>query len=144
MKILLDTSVLFPGFKHPHLDKKLMGKIIEAGMTPVITDYILIELRRNIQEKYSAAQKAVALDLWLHILSMGILEVKYREEYLPNLEEALTLIVKKDAPVLAAAMLPDIDMLVCKDTQHFLSNKNIQKSQWQTKIKSVEEFLALF
>ena len=143
MKILFDTSVLLPGFRYPELREKAIGRIIHAGALPVVTDYILDELRSNIQKKYTAEQKAVALDLLLQILSMGVLEIKTWAEYAPHLDEALKLVPEKDAPVLAAAMLPDIDLLLTNDKKHFLENQKLQETAWREKIKTAREFLEL-
>ena len=63
MKILLDTSVLFPGFRHPDLRRKLIWKLLEKGVTPVLTDYILEELKANIEEGYSDEEARIALRL---------------------------------------------------------------------------------
>lgn len=141
MKILLDTNVLLPALKHPQLRRKLIWKIIEEGMTPVVTDFILEELRENIGEQYTEPQKAVALDLLLLILETGRLEVKQWEEYAPYLEEALALIPEKDAPILAAVMLPDVDLFVTNDEKHFLKNQKLRGTPWAAKIRSPIDFL---
>lgn len=110
-------------------------------MTPVVTDFILEELREHIGEQYTDPQKAIALDLLLRILETGRLEVKEWDEYAPHLEEALVLTTEKDAPILAAVMLPDVDLFVTNDERHFLKNKKLLGTQWAAKIRSPIDFL---
>ncbi len=137
MKILIDTNVLL----HPHLGEQLLRKLIEEEMIPVVTDYILDEVAWNIEERYpDPRQRKMALDTLLRILQLGG-EIKPWQEYAPHLEEALHLIIAKDAPVLAAAMLPDIDLLITLDTRHFLNNPRLQNTTWKEKIKRPKEFL---
>jgi len=140
MKILLDTSVLLPGFRYPELRRKLIWKIIEEGMIPVVTDYILEELRLNIEEDYSDEEKHIAPDLLFKIFQTGRVEVKTWEEYALHLEEAKGLVDEKDAPILAA-MLADIDYLVTRDKKAFLENKRLMGTPWQQKVYSPQEFL---
>jgi hypothetical protein len=109
MKILLDTSV------YPGLEEKLMGKLLAQGITPVVTDYIIEELRENIKEHYTERERAIALDLFLELLALGVLEIKTLEDYIDNLDEASRYVPDKDAPILSAVMLPDIDLFITKD-----------------------------
>lgn len=144
MKILLDTSILFPGFRHPELRRKLIWKLLEQGATPVSTDYILEELRVNIARQFSNKQAQVALNLLLQIIQTGEIEVKTFTDYAEHLTEARGLIREKDAPILAAVMLPDIDYLVTRDKRDFLEkNQALRKTPWIEKIKSPAEILSL-
>lgn len=144
MKIILDTSVLFPGFRHPELRRKLIWKLLEEDATPVFTDYILEELRVNIEEEYGDEEARTALNLFLQLIQTGQIEVKTFDDYAPYLQEAGRLIREKDAPILAASMLPDIDYLVSRDKRDFLErNKALQESPWISKVKSPREIIAL-
>lgn len=143
MKILLDTSVLLPGFRRPDLRRKLIWKIIEEGMVPVVTDHILEELRVNILEHYSDEEQHIALDLLLKILQTGKLEVRHWDEYASNLDEARSYVPEKDAPILAAAMLPDMDLFLTYDKKHFLENTKLSGTAWMAKIRNPQEFLSL-
>ena len=70
--------------------------------------------------------------------------MKTVEEYGPYWEEARGLIREKDAPILAALMLPDIDYFVTRDKRDFLEkNKKLQETEWREKIKSPPEIIAL-
>jgi predicted nucleic acid-binding protein len=142
MKILLDTSVLLPGFRYPGLEEKLMGKLLAQGITPVVTDYIIEELRENIKEHYTERERAIALDLFLELLALGVLEIKTLEDYIDNLDEASRYVPDKDAPILAAVMLPDINLFITKDEKHFIKNQKLQNTPWQKKIKHLSDYLA--
>ncbi|MCS6903225.1 MAG: PIN domain-containing protein [Candidatus Bipolaricaulota bacterium] len=142
MKILLDTSVLLPGFRYPGLEKKLIGRLLAERITPVITDYIVEELGENIREHYTEQEKAIALDLLLELLKLGVLEVKVWEHYSENINEASQYVPEKDTPILAAIMLPDIDLFITKDEKHFTKNQKLRNTPWQAKIKHINEYLA--
>ncbi len=132
MKILLDTNVLL----NPDLGETILRTMIERGMIPVVTDYILDEVTTNIEEVYSDPKKAAAILMTLlDILHLGG-EIKQWDEYVHHLDEAFRLIIEEDAPVLAAAMLPDIDLLITDDKDDFLKNKRLQGTPWRGKIKS--------
>lgn len=143
MKILFDTSALFPGFRHEGLRQKLLGRVIDTGHTPVVTDYILDELRINIERRFKPEQKAVALDLLLQILSLNVLEVKLWDEYEAHLDAAFDLVREKDAPVLAAAMLDEVAYLVVRDERDFLRNERLMNSRWRAKIVRPRELFDL-
>ena len=140
-KAILDTSVLLPGFRYPDLRRKLIWRIIDKRMTPVFTDYILEELRSNIEEHYTSDERQIALNLLFDILQTGRIEVKTWEEYSPHLPKAMELTNEKDAPILAAAMLEDVDYLITRDKKAFLKNKKLRITPWQHKIYSPRDFL---
>jgi predicted nucleic acid-binding protein len=139
MKILLDTNVLL----HRELGEQLLIKLIEEGMIPVATDYILDEVSLNLEERFSNPQESrLAFNTLRQIFRLGG-EVKEWHEYAQNLAEASLLIHQKDAPVLATAMLPDIDFLLTLDRKHFLNNKRLKSTNWMEKIKKPEDFLSM-
>ena len=107
----------------------------------VVTDFILEELRENFAELYRPHEFDIALDLFLQFLSTGQIEIKTREAYAPYLGAAIALIAEKDAPILAALMLSDIDYLITRDKVDFLENAKLKETPWITKIKSPQEFL---
>jgi predicted nucleic acid-binding protein len=109
MKVLVDTNIFIASMRYAELKRKLVWKLLEEGVTIVMTDFILEELRENFTELYQPQEIQTALDLMLQFLGTGQIEVKTYDTYAPHLEQASTLIVEKDAPILAAVMLPDID-----------------------------------
>ncbi len=143
MKILLDTNVLFFGLGFPGTVGQLLEELVLQDHTIVTSDYILDELREKIRLKFKGSQKEAALDLLLFILSRIRIEVKRREEYESNLAEALELVPEQDAPILAIAMLADVDYFVTGDVRDFFQNPKLQDTPWQAKIKRPHELLEL-
>jgi predicted nucleic acid-binding protein len=143
MKVLVDTNIFVAGMKFVGVKRKLVWKLLEEGITVVLTDFILEELRRKFSEMYGPQETQAALDNFLQFLATGSLEVKTYEEYFPHLEKAEKLIREKDAPILAAVMLEDIDYLVTRDKRDFLENESLRETPWMAKIKDPQEMLSL-
>lgn len=141
MKVLIDTNIFIASMRFAGLKRKLLWKLLEDDVVIVVTDFILEELRENFAELYQAHEFEIALDLFLLFLGTGQIEVKTSEAYASHLEAATALIAEKDAPILAALMLPDIDYLITRDKADFLENEKLQKTPWIDKIKSPQEFL---
>jgi len=114
MKLLLDTSILYSALVHRKTIGKILDLLIEKHRI-VLTDYIVEEMKRNINKKVSIGRKETILENWRTFVSLC--EVKYKEEYLEFIGFAKELISGKDAPILACAMLPDIDCLVTSDKE---------------------------
>ncbi len=143
MKVLVDTNIFVASMRFAGLKRKLVWKLLEEGEVIVLTDFILEELRRKFSELYTPVEVQAALDNLLQFLGTGQLEVKRFEDYAQHLPEAEQLIQAKDAPILAAAMLSDIDILLTRDKQDFLENARLQQTRWMAKIKSPQELLSL-
>jgi predicted nucleic acid-binding protein len=114
MKIIADTNIYIASMRFAGLRRKLLWKLVEEGHTLVLTDFILDELRENFLELYEPSEIQATLENTLHFLATGQIEVKTYEGYALHLEEAEKLIREKDAPILAATMLPDVDYLVTR------------------------------
>ncbi|MFQ5793702.1 MAG: putative toxin-antitoxin system toxin component, PIN family [Candidatus Bipolaricaulia bacterium] len=143
MKVLVDTNIFIASMRYVGLKRKLVWKLLEQDVVVVVTDFILEELREKFAGLYQPEEFQAALDNFLQFLGTGKIEVKIYEAYAPYLNEARVLIVEKDAPILAAAMLPDIDYLITRDKRDFLENPKLQGTPWIKKIKSPQELLAL-
>lgn len=143
MKVLVDTNIFIASMRFAGLKRKLIWKLLEHDAIIVVTDFILEELRENFEEQYSPGEAQAALDNLLHFLGTGRIEVKTYAAYAPYLAEAQQLIRDKDAPILAALMLPDITYLLTRDKRDFLHNERLQKTPWVAKIKDPNELLAL-
>lgn len=142
MRLLLDTNVLFSGLGFRGVAGQLLEMIIRQGHTLVAADYILEELRQRIRDKFQGHQKEEALDLLLLLLSRTPLQVKEKNEYQHNLPRALELVPEQDAPILAVALLEEVDYLVTGDKIHFLESEEV-KSLLGKKLKSLREMLTL-
>lgn len=143
MKALVDTNIFIASMRFAGLKRKLIWKLLEKDAVIVITDFIVEELRENFEEQYSPSEAQSALDNLLHFLGTGRLEVKTYETYAPYLAEAHKLIRDKDAPILAALMLPDITYLLTRDKRDFLHNERLQQTPWLSKIKDPQELISL-
>jgi len=143
MKILFDTNTLLPGFRHEGVSDKLIGIVINNGHTPVLTDYIIDELRLNIEKKFSGRQKAIALDVLLQLLGLGVIEVLNWDDYKLHIGDAINLVEAKDAPVIAAVMRTDIDYLVTRDEKHLLGNPKLSQAGLDKKVVSPDALIEL-
>jgi len=141
MKLLLDTNVLFSALGFRGTVGRLLELIVHQEHTLVTIEYILEELRRKIREKFQGSQKEEALDLLLFILGRIPLEVKKEGEYRQNLPRALEVVPEQDAPILAVALLEDVDYLVTGD-HHFLEGEEV-KALLGKRLKSPREMLTL-
>jgi predicted nucleic acid-binding protein len=87
-----------------------------------LSDYIVEELKRNIQNKLDPIHSEKILKE-LNILISGC-EVKTSSEYQHYICEAIRMISRKDSPVLACGMLPDIDFILTSDKEFWKINDN--------------------
>ncbi len=94
-------------------------------MTHIVFGIIEEELRRNFRKSFSGKRKRDIL-YELDIYSSRC-EIKELEDYQKNIDLAKEEISKKDAPILACAMLPDIDYLISSD-----------KEFWEVKCKKAK------
>jgi putative PIN family toxin of toxin-antitoxin system len=141
MKLLLDTNVLFSGLGFRGLVGSLLEEIVRQGHTIVSSEYILAELQKKVRLKFKGPQKEAALDLLLYLLQRIPLDVKPLKEYQPNLARARTMVPEQDAPILAVAMLPEVDYFVTGD-KHFLENEDVLALP-EVEVKSPRAMLTL-
>jgi predicted nucleic acid-binding protein len=141
MRLLLDTNVLFSALGFRGTVGWLLEVIVHQGHTLVTSEYLLDELRQKIREKFQGDQKEAALDLLLFILSRIPLDVKKAGQYRQNLPRALEVVPEQDAPILALALLEDVDYLVTGD-KHFLESEEV-KALLGERLKSPREMLTL-
>ncbi len=119
MKILIDTSTLYSAMTYEGRVHDLLHLIIERHDV-VLSDFIVEELKRNIQLKLSGPKREGALlDFEIFISHCSIIT---RDKYIHNLPAAIELISLKDSPVLACGMLDEIDYLLTSDKE-FLNLK---------------------
>jgi len=104
---------------------QLLGTLIAENITVIVTDYILEELRGNINEKFKSRELQRVIELLEIIMSCGV-EVLRADAYERNLPVALEAVNLEDAPILAAAMLPEVTYFVTGDSD-FLENSDVHK-----------------
>lgn len=116
MKILIDSSTLYSAIAFPRKENEMLKSLIEKH-TIVITDYIEEELKRNFEDSFSKERKEEML-FELDIFTSEC-EIKTSNRYIEYLEGAKEKISDKDAPILACAMLDDIDYLITSDKEFY-------------------------
>jgi putative PIN family toxin of toxin-antitoxin system len=110
MKILADTNILFSAALYENSKPAQAMKHIRKNHTLYLTDYVLQELRRIVLQK--RPDKAASVDRFLATQNYQLLQ----EAENPSAE----IRDPKDAPILAAAIEGDIDIIISRDG-HFLS-----------------------
>lgn len=119
-RIFIDSSVLFSAAnsaKGHSRDLMLMGANGEIAI--VLSDYVLEETRRNL-----AQLKRPPLDEFDEILAnAGIHVVQVNKQ---SVLDAAKWIVLKDAPILAAAKIAKVEMLVSLDKKHILNHPELE------------------
>jgi len=123
MKLLIDSSTIYSAIVYTGKEMNLLDMLIEKHNI-VITDYIIEELKRNFTNKLSKKRRDKALKQLNIFISNCI--IKEKNEYIQNISKALKNISDKDAPILACAMLSDIDYLITSD-----------KEFWEIKIPEI-------
>lgn len=116
MKVLIDSSTLYSAIAHDGKVSNVLDLLIEEH-TIVVSDYIVEELKRNLIKNVSKEKEDEAVDLIEDFVSNC--HLKKKDDYLKNLQIAEKMISKKDAPILACGMLPDIDYIVASDKEFF-------------------------
>lgn len=114
MKILIDTSTLYSAITHNGTINTLI-EIIQKTEKLVLTDYIIEELKTNFRDTYSGKNQEEILQKLENLISNC--EIKTKDEYIKHLPKAKNYISNKDAPILAAGMLKDIDYLITSDKE---------------------------
>ncbi|MBI2263441.1 putative toxin-antitoxin system toxin component, PIN family [Candidatus Berkelbacteria bacterium] len=119
-KIFLDTSALLSGLNSPLGGAGIILNLFKEGeLEIIVSEFVLEETRRALQEKFFKLQKPFEdfLNLKPKILPDPTIE---------EVKKAAKIIDKKDAPILAAALSVNPDFLVTLDRQHFLTPEVIR------------------
>lgn len=119
-RIFIDSSVLFSAAKSAKgHSRDLMVMGVNGEITIILSDYVLEETRRNLSEL-----KQPPLDELEDILAYADMEVvKVNKQ---TVLAATKLIVLKDAPIIAAAKIAKVDMLVSLDRKHILNHPELE------------------
>ena len=119
-RVFLDSSVLFSAvYSTSGHSSDLLVMGAERQIFAVISDFVIIETRRNISEL--KPEKLVRLDHLLLTVQFEIAKV-----ISTDVADAKEWIVLKDAPVLAAAKVAQVNMLVTLDKKHFLGRPELE------------------
>lgn len=139
MKVLLDSNILFSGLGFKGPENRVIWLAILGKIKLVISDYILAEVKKIIELRFTGVRKKRAIELLNRLIASETIEIKRKEDYISNLGEAKKLINERDSPILACAMLGDIDVLITGDKD--FHTKNAKK---RARIMKTREFLQQF
>ncbi len=112
MRLFLDANVLFAAAISPKGRAQALFSLAEVGYGTLMTSSFAVEeARRNVARKYPDAQRRleVLLDECQIVPEGSANRVAWASDYLPA----------KDAPILAAAVESQADLLVTGDRAHF-------------------------
>ena len=109
MRIMLDTNILISIIFFPSgVTREFTGRV-GLGSRIVLCDYVIEELRLVVDRKFPGRKK---------ILEQFFYELPFELVYTPkdlNLEDFPAVRDSKDTPILATAILENIDILVTGD-----------------------------
>jgi putative PIN family toxin of toxin-antitoxin system len=110
LKILVDTNVLISAFLYPNSTPSRALINVAHDHELVLSDYNIAEFRRIAENKFSKIQPDI--DLFLAELAYVLI---------PAPREPSKLIADpKDAPILNAAIIENVDLII-SDDKHFLA-----------------------
>ena len=119
-RIFIDSSVLFTAANSAKGHSRDLMLISAAGkLTLVLSDFVLEETRRNL------ALTQPGLTVLERIIREARIEIVSVTKQ--QVQDAMRLIVPKDAPILAAAKVAKVDMLVSLDKKHILGHAELEK-----------------
>ncbi len=115
-KVLVDTSTLFSALGWTGAPFKVLSKIHEENFKLVLTDYILDELSNHFED-YPIDRREDAFQSMEYLRETALI---VESEWEKNLVKAETLVGEnKDAPIMAAFLLEEVDILVTSDLKDF-------------------------
>jgi predicted nucleic acid-binding protein len=113
LRLFLDANVLFSAAHNPHGNARALFRLAPGGgITLLTSSYAAEEAVRNINLKFPACAPDLAALLERLVLGPEPASVLVGEA-------ATTGLPQKDAPILAAAIAADADVLVTGDRRHF-------------------------
>jgi predicted nucleic acid-binding protein len=124
MYILFDTNILFSSFIADGNEKYLVEKVVSSSDTLVVTDLIIQEMDRLFTRKLSRNRASYAKKLFERLCKSELSYIKPANKYRRLIPEAQKFINEKDAPILAAGLQKEIDMLVSGDSD-FIKNPKL-------------------
>jgi predicted nucleic acid-binding protein len=138
-RVFLDASVIIAGAASSTGASRAVLMLAEVGLFQgVVSAQVLEECQRNLAKKLPAALSAYS-EL-LSKLNLEVINNPSSVEYSPW----LTIIEPKDAPILAAAVLAQVDRLLTLNTRDFTQNVAQQSGlNIQTPSEFIQEVRAI-
>jgi putative PIN family toxin of toxin-antitoxin system len=118
LKILVDTNILISAMMYPKSKPSLALYHAAKYHDLVLTDYNIVELRRIAETKFARAHPDI--DLFLAEFSFELVFVPYSPQKL--IRDA------KDQPILNAAIVGGIDIILTGDKDFHILNLDYPKS----------------
>jgi uncharacterized protein len=118
-RVFIDSSVLITAIYSARgysFDLLLLG--VKEEITVIISDDVIDETMKNVAK--DRPDKLPILQQALHASNFEVVTVTKE-----NVLDAAKHIVEKDAPILAAAKVSNVDMLVSLDKKHFLGKPEL-------------------
>lgn len=109
MRVMLDTNILISMIFFPSETTRCFAKKVGFGNRIVLCDYVIEELRLVVERKFPSRKQ---------ILEKFFYEVPFELVCMPrnlNLEEFPSVRDVKDTPILAMAIMENVDVLVSGD-----------------------------
>ncbi len=109
MRVMLDTNIFISMIFFPSIQTREFANKLAESHHIVVCDYVIEELRLVVERKFSA--KRTFLDRFF-------MELPFELVYTPKILDTNEIPVirdKQDVPILATAILEDIDVLVTGD-----------------------------
>ncbi len=120
MRVFVDTSVLFSAlYSSNGFARDLVFLAVDKQLAMVVSSDVLDEVERNLLAKIPER-----IDLWNRLLHMIAFEIAAD----PSLEQVglcEEYVARKDAPIVAAAILAEVDYLVTYDRKHLLEPEEV-------------------
>ena len=132
MRIMLDTNVFISMIFFPSDQTRELARRLTDGHQIIVCDYVIEELRIVIDRKFSS--KRVVLDRFFRELPF---ELVYTPKILDQ-DEFPTVRDTKDSPILATAILENVDVFITGDKDFLVLDIEIPN------IVTMTEFLERF
>ena len=109
MKIMLDTNILISSIFFPSDQTRNLIRLLSNSHSIVLCDYVIEELRIVVERKFPAKRTA---------LEHFFLELPFELVHTPkdiNVGDFSSVRDQKDSPILATAIMEDIDVFITGD-----------------------------
>lgn len=120
MRVFVDTSVLFSAiYSSTGFARDLLQLSLDDQIKLIVSQDVLNEVERNLQAKIPDR-----MDIWQRFLKVLQLEV-IADPSLEQVRLCEAYVVQKDAPIVAAAILAEVDYLVTYDRKHLIMPEEV-------------------
>lgn len=133
MTVMIDTNIIFSAVLFPNgKTAQALLKALQPPYQPVISDYVIDELRQKVREKFP--HRLMELESFLFNFLPAFKVVSTPEE---DLEEEKMIRDTKDRPILRAALSAGTDLILSGDKDF------LQSAIEYPQIVSVPDFLSM-